>query len=111
MNRREFVTLLGGATGWPLAARAQQQRAIPRIGLVSIGADPANPVIFLPFLQQLRELGYIEGRNIILEKRFAAGQAVRRRGHPPVLTSPNPLSTLQKQFACARLSRPCLPGS
>ena len=35
----------------------------------------------------------------------------RRKGQPPVLTSPNPLSTLQKQFACARLSRPCLPGS
>ena len=35
----------------------------------------------------------------------------RRKGHPAVLTSPNPLSTLQKQFACARLSRPCLPGS
>jgi len=35
----------------------------------------------------------------------------RRMGQPPVLTSPNPLSTLQKQFACARLSRPCLPGS
>jgi putative ABC transport system substrate-binding protein len=75
MKRRQFISLLGGAAVWPLATRAQQQRAIPRIGLVSIGADPANPVIFLPFLQQLRELGYIEGRNIILEKRFAIGQA------------------------------------
>jgi putative ABC transport system substrate-binding protein len=74
MKRREFITLLGGAAAWPLAARAQQ-RAIPRIGLVSIGADPANPVIFLPFLRQLRELGYIEGQNVIFEKRFAAGQA------------------------------------
>jgi len=35
----------------------------------------------------------------------------RRKGHPPVLTSPNPLSTLRRRFACARLSRPCLPGS
>jgi putative tryptophan/tyrosine transport system substrate-binding protein len=75
MKRREFITLLGGAAAWPVAAGAQQSRAIPHVGLVSIGADPANPVIFLPFLQQLRELGYIEGQNIILEKRFAAGQA------------------------------------
>jgi putative ABC transport system substrate-binding protein len=74
-RRRKFIRLLGGAVAmWPLSARAQVERAIPRIGLVSIGADPANPVIFLPFLQQLRELGYIEGQNIILEKRFAAGQ-------------------------------------
>ena len=76
MKRREFITLLGGAAAaWPLAARAQQQRAIPRVGLVSIGADPANPVIFLPFLQQFRELGYVEGQNVIFEKRFATGQA------------------------------------
>ena len=76
MRRREFITLLGGAAvAWPSAARAQQQRAIPRIGLVSIGADPSNPVIFLPFLQQLRELGYTEGQNVLFEKRFAAGHA------------------------------------
>jgi putative ABC transport system substrate-binding protein len=76
IERRKFLATLGGAAvAWPLAARAQQQRAIPRIGLVSIGADPANPVIFVPFLQQFRELGYIEGQNVILEKRFAAGQA------------------------------------
>jgi putative tryptophan/tyrosine transport system substrate-binding protein len=76
MRRREFITLLGGAAVlWPLAASAQQQRTIPRIGLVSIGADPSNPVIFLPFLQQLRELGYTEGQNVLFEKRFAAGHA------------------------------------
>jgi putative ABC transport system substrate-binding protein len=73
MRRRQFITLLGGTVvAWPVAADAQQ-RAIPRVGLVSIGAEPANPVIFLPFLQQLRELGYIEGQNVIFEKRFAAG--------------------------------------
>src|SRR5687768_18103368 len=74
MRRRQFLGLVGGATVWTLGARAEQQRTIPRIGLVSIGADPANPVNFLPFLQQLRELGYIEGQNVILERRFAAGQ-------------------------------------
>ena len=77
MRRREFITLVGGAAAaWPLVARAQPPPpAIPRIGLVSIGADPSNPVIFLPFLQQLRELGYTEGQNVLFEKRFAAGHA------------------------------------
>ncbi|MFL5030284.1 MAG: ABC transporter substrate-binding protein [Xanthobacteraceae bacterium] len=71
MRRREVITLLGSAAAWPIAARAQQP--IPRIGLVSIGADPSNPVVFIPFLKQIRELGYIDGQNIILEQRFAAG--------------------------------------
>jgi putative ABC transport system substrate-binding protein len=75
MKRRKFVTLLGSTVvAYPLASRARQQRPIPRIGLVSIGADPANPVIFRPFLQQFRELGYVEGQNVIFEKRFAAGE-------------------------------------
>jgi putative ABC transport system substrate-binding protein len=77
MRRRDFIMLLGGAAAsWPVTARTQQaQRTIPRIGLVSIGADPANPVNFVPFLQQFRELGYIEGQNVFIERRFAAGQA------------------------------------
>jgi putative ABC transport system substrate-binding protein len=76
-SRRQFISLLGGAAAtWPAAARAQQgERTIPRIGLVSIGADPANPANFVPFLQEFRGLGYIEGQNVIVERRFAAGQA------------------------------------
>ena len=73
MRRRDFIAGLCGAAAMPLVARAQQ-RPIPRVGLVSIGAEPSNPVIFLPFLQQIRALGYIEGQNIVLERRFAAGQ-------------------------------------
>ena len=72
MRRREFITLLGGAAAaWPLTGRAQQLKS--RIDLVSIGADPSNPVVFIPFLQQMRDLGYIDGDNIVFEKRFAAG--------------------------------------
>jgi putative ABC transport system substrate-binding protein len=75
MQRREFITLLGGAAaGWPIVVRAQQASPIPRVGLVSIGADPGDPVVFRPFLEQLRRLGYIEGHNVILERRFAAGR-------------------------------------
>jgi putative tryptophan/tyrosine transport system substrate-binding protein len=72
LKRREFITLFGTmAVTWPRSGRAQQSKS--RIGLVSIAADPSNPVVFIPFLQQMRELGYIDGHNIVFEKRFAAG--------------------------------------
>src|SRR5258708_5591231 len=74
MRRREFIMLVGGVAVLPSAARAQQASPVPRVGLVSIGADPGDPVIFRPFLEQLRKLGYIEGHNIILERRLAAGR-------------------------------------
>jgi putative ABC transport system substrate-binding protein len=73
MRRREFISI-GCAAVLPRAAHAQQASPLPRVGLVSIGADPGDPVVFRPFLEQLRELGYVEGRNIILERRFAAGR-------------------------------------
>ena len=76
MSRREFITLLGGAAAaWPLAARAQQYQArLPRVGVVSVGADPSNPVIYVPFFEQMRQLGYVDGQNIVFERRFAAGR-------------------------------------
>jgi putative ABC transport system substrate-binding protein len=71
MKRREFITLLGGAAAaWPLAARAQRAAKIARIGYLAfrspISADEA-------FLKGLAELGWIEGQNIAIERRFAAG--------------------------------------
>jgi putative tryptophan/tyrosine transport system substrate-binding protein len=72
-RRREFITLIGGAATWPLVSRAQQADSIPRVGVVSTGADPNNPVIYVPFFEQMRQLGYIDGQNIVFERRFAAG--------------------------------------
>jgi putative tryptophan/tyrosine transport system substrate-binding protein len=74
MNRRAFITLLGGATAvWPLAARAQlpQQRSIPSIGLLS-GLSPGRTIE--SFLAGLRESGFIEVQNVTIEYRFASGQ-------------------------------------
>jgi putative ABC transport system substrate-binding protein len=70
LKRREFITLLGGAAACPLAARAQQ---VSVIGLLSIGATPGDPANFRPFLEQMRELGYVDGQNIVFDRRFAAG--------------------------------------
>ena len=71
MKRREFITLLGGVAAWPLAARAQQSEKIPRIGYLSpTGAQPRDEA----FRQRLQELGYVEGKTIIVERRFAEGK-------------------------------------
>jgi putative tryptophan/tyrosine transport system substrate-binding protein len=77
MRRREFITLLGGAAAWSLAARAQQPNKIYRIGFLAsdptIPAQPAGRV----FLDGLRESGFVEGKNIIIERRFAEGRIDR----------------------------------
>ena len=72
MRRREFITLLGGAAvTWPLATRAQQSEKNPRIGYLSPSAmQPRDEA----FRQRLQELGYVEGKNIVIEYRFAEGK-------------------------------------
>ena len=58
-------------------AEAQQPKKVPRIGLLSVGADPAKPVVWLPFLEKMREFGYVEGQNIAFERRFGEGRRER----------------------------------
>ena len=77
MRRREFITLLGGAAaGWPLAARAQQ-RAMPVIGFLGSSTPQIASVWTTPFVQRLRELGWIEGRTVAVEYRWAEGRIAR----------------------------------
>jgi putative ABC transport system substrate-binding protein len=70
VKRREFITLLGGAATWPLIARAQQPARPARIGMLA--SLPFPPL--QRFVRKLQEYGYIEGRNLRLEQRFAQGQ-------------------------------------
>jgi putative tryptophan/tyrosine transport system substrate-binding protein len=74
MRRREFITLLGGATAaWPLAARAQQPGKVWRMGFIAHGHESFHDAFF----EGLREYGYEEGRNLLVERRYARGRAER----------------------------------
>ena len=83
MLRRYFISLLGGAAiAWPLAAGAQQAMKMPRIGILSPGrSDLPDPTLNMlnAFLQGLQEIGYTEGQNLAIERRYADGSSDRLR--------------------------------
>jgi putative tryptophan/tyrosine transport system substrate-binding protein len=77
VTRREFITLLGGAAAaWPLGARAQQPARIPRLGVLLFSTPTADPQMETA-RRALRDLGYVEGRNLALEYRYAEGRPER----------------------------------
>ena len=77
MKRRDFITLLGGAASWPLAAGAQQPGKLPTVGFLGAASASAWSQWVAAFLQRLRELGWIEGRNLTIEYRWAEGSSDR----------------------------------
>src|SRR5215204_2307888 len=81
MRRRAFITLLGGAAAWPLAARAQQGERMRRIGVLMTLAegDPAGHARDAAFRHRLRELGWTDGRNVRIDIRWSAGSDAEMR--------------------------------
>ena len=81
MKRREFITLLGGAAAWPLAARAQQGERMRRIGVLHTPAadDRVGQARNAAFLQRLGQLGWTDGRNIRIETRWGGSEPERTR--------------------------------
>src|SRR6516162_7536552 len=71
MRRRDFITLLGGAAAWPLAAHAQQQPKMLRVGFV--GIQPREAPVYTNFLKRMAELGYQEGRKLHIRLHPNAG--------------------------------------
>ena len=115
MKRRQFITLLGGATAWPLVARAQQAGKVHRIGFLRVGPPPPS---FIASLQAaLKDLGYVEGNNLIFEYGLAkhvaelpdfAADLVRRQvdvlvasGTPAVIPARNATTTIPVVFIAA----------
>jgi putative tryptophan/tyrosine transport system substrate-binding protein len=119
IGRRKFLTALGGAAAaWPLAARAQQAGKVPTMGLLGANNAAAQSPWTAAFLQRLRELGWIEGRNLAVEYRWAEGrdqraaelaaELVRRKvdiivvnGTPQILAAKEATSTIPVVFVGA----------
>jgi putative ABC transport system substrate-binding protein len=89
LKRRQFITLLGGAATWPLAARAQQPELMRRIGVLMITAedDAESKARIRAFLQGLQELGWSDGRNVRIDIRWGAADAERMRKHAAELVA------------------------
>jgi putative ABC transport system substrate-binding protein len=115
VKRREFVTLLGGAAAaWPLTARAQQGAKLPTIGFFSAGSAAALSNWVAALVRRLGELGWIEGRTVTIEYRWAEGhnarlaeiaaEFVQRKVDVIVTHSAEPVSRQSRRH---RLSRLC----
>ena len=81
MRRRQFITLIGSAAAWPLAARAQSSNRMRRIGVLMgyAESDPEAKGFFAGFTQRLAELGWIDGRNLRMDVRWVPGSVERMR--------------------------------
>jgi putative tryptophan/tyrosine transport system substrate-binding protein len=77
MNRRAFITRLGGAAAWPIAAQAQQVGKLPTIGFLGESTPPAQSERTAAFVERLRELGWIECHTVAIEYRWAEGRSER----------------------------------
>ena len=77
MRRRKFITLLGGAAAWPVAAGAQKPDKVSRVAIFSTTGRDRVWHLHKTLIESLRELGYVDGQNIVFENRFAEGKMER----------------------------------
>jgi putative ABC transport system substrate-binding protein len=77
LQRREFIAALGGLTAWPVAARGQQREKLPIIGILGSATAAAQGQLVAGLIERLRRLGWIDGRTVAIESRWAEGRAER----------------------------------
>src|SRR2546427_7136111 len=89
MRRRQFITLLGGSAAWPLGAGAQQGERVRRIGVLmpSAADDPEFQARITAFLQELAQLGWLDGRNVRIDTRWGVADADRMRKYAAELVA------------------------
>ena len=91
MKRRSFITLLGSAAAWPLSARAQHQQRLRRVGvLMGIADDAEGRLRAEAFRDGMRDLGWIEGRNVLFEYRWTEGHTEQIRAAAAELVAMQP---------------------
>ena len=102
MRRRTFITLLGGAAAWPVAARGQQGERMRRVGvLLSLSADdPQGQARLKAFVQGLQQLGWTDGRNMRIDTRWSAGNERGAGSREP--------APAQRTFACRISAMRCI---
>ena len=106
IRRREFIALLGGGAAWPVVARAQQQERMRHISLLLGIAenDPEARSRVKAFQQGLRDLGWVEGRNIRIDYRFAASDLKPHQGVRCGTNQVDARRDRRQQHACSRRS-------
>jgi putative ABC transport system substrate-binding protein len=103
IRRRDFITLLGGAAAWPLAARAQQAEPVRRVGYLIGGANaPIRQSQIAAFRERLAMLGWVEGGNLRMDYRFTGGDPDRLAGYAEELVNLRPDLILAETGAAAR---------
>ena len=101
MRRREFIALLGGAAAWPSVTRAQPVR-LPTVGFLGAGTLSAWSLWTAAFVQRLRELGWIDGRTIAIEYRWAEGRSERTLRSGPSSCGSKSMSSSQSELRSPR---------
>ena len=107
IRRRQFITVLGGAAVWPLAARAQQGDRVRRIGMLMVGDenDPEGKIRYSAFIQALAGLGWTDGCNVRMDLRWGGGDTIQIRGlaqelvglKPDIILAQSTLATVALQ--------------
>src|SRR3954463_10707542 len=109
MKRRDFITLIGGAAAWPLAARAQEREQVRRAGVLIAVADDAEGQARLgAFKNGMRDLGWTDGGKVRIEVRFAAGSGAKANDYAahPVRRAPGVLVPTRSPAVPALQQRP-----